>query len=322
MSAQGGPLSLGAARSTAPEVGLARVERFIAEWISPELGPSTRCSHFCLVHVSGDDGGREPITTVEVPKKLPDDKKPERVAEAAKTLVDAALSAVQSSVDGRVAKFAVCAYKSAAIEAVPFGQVFFNLETPAGMGVGMGESEDATPAGALGQSMRWSENFARMLVSATDRAGERADKLLDKCMDRLERLEDVNMRLVEQREKLLDGAAQRSLSMYKDRLGIEREERLMRIIEFYGTQWVGKKLGLATGHPLVAFLQGVDTQTLQKMAAQLPLDKQGELAQILQQVSAASGQAAAAPPRMVEARVVAEAQQGPPAPAKPANGSS
>jgi len=294
------PMSLAEAQSTAPAVIEKRVLEFLLEWTSPAR-KTLRCKFFVLIHVSGE-GDRAPLTTAEVTWRDPDPKKKDDAAaaeaelrarcdEVSRLLVRAAISAHDHASNLRQ-QFAVAGYTNTREDTTPYGQVFFSLVSSDPMRPGLGETESPTEQGALGQSMRWSESFARMLVVSLDRTHDRFERVLDRTMSRLDATEDRNASLVAQREALLDAAAERGVRVYREHVSIQREDRAWRAAETLLVPYLSKLAGFEAKHPLVQSLQTLSSDEVRRMLSVLPPEKAASIIDAIQNLAAASGQAA------------------------------
>lgn len=281
------------ARSTSPDVWCERIAEFVLYWSSSERSKTLRCSFFCLFHVNAE-GEREPVTTDELPSKLADDQARRAAAEkVARRLVDEAVTiASEAREGGRLARFNVSAYTSTREDASPPGQMKFNLDAAGDVVSGLTESDDGSAAAMTAQSMRHTENFARLHANSVERNADRMERLFGRVLERLERAESLNDRLVEQREQLLDRRLERQLTFRRGTIEIERDELLQKMLFQYGGALASKWLGLPSQHPLVNFLDKLDAQTLQNIVAQLPADRQAELAKLMQELHASTATSA------------------------------
>lgn len=284
------PKMLVRAASPTPEAARESVAAFVLLWSRPAATKPMRCGFFVLFYLNPADGNREPVTTEEIDLKLPEGAERESAAEEiAKRLVDEAQKlAEEQTVGGRRAQFLIAAYRSQNPDEHPPGTHRFALESPGDVELGWSETEGSTTLGQIAHAQRWAENHGRMAVHITERALEKFERLLERSMARQEHLEDRNTRLCEQIEMLADRRVERELNVRRGTLEIERNERLYKMLEVGGAKLIAKYMGFEQdSHPLTAFLEKLDIATLQRIAAQLPPDRQAELAELLRSAGAA-----------------------------------
>lgn len=285
-----GALRMVAASSTSSEVHLQRVRDFIEEWSRPAM-KARRCLYFALLKDTED--GATPINTNEIGKDVAEDARPQRCAELAqKFMEDATLSVDMGS--GRAQLFSVAAYTSLAPDSAPLSMIPFKLASSQEVTLGLGESESPTTQGALGLSMRWNENLNRSLVTVVDRVMDRSERMLDSVLARLEKSEERNIALADQRERLMDNHLNRQIMATKAKLSIEREDRWLRAAEVYLMGIANRLMPEANpmNHPLMSWFtqnQGL----VMGFLSQLPEDKRAEILSIFKNADAASGAAAA-----------------------------
>lgn len=285
-----GALRMAVASSTSAETHLARVRDFIAEWSRPDM-KARRCLYFCLFKDSED--GPSPINTNEIQKGIEEGERVKRCEDIAqKFLEDASLAVDMGS--GRAQLFSVGAFTSLSPDSAPLSQIPFKLASAHDVAVGMAESESPTAQGALSLSMRWNENLNKGLVTLVDRVLDRNERTIDALLSRLERSEDRNIKLAEQRETLLDKHLERQITAKKAAISMDREDRWMRAAEVYLLGMANKIMPGANpmSHPLVEWMQK-NPESIMGFMSQLPKEKQDELKKIFMSLDAASGASAA-----------------------------
>jgi len=227
-----------------------KVEAFVRTRL---LSAGQTCKKLALYHVIE---GRAPQTllSLNVPRENLEDEIEQFSTEIRDTSDN---HAAESS---KAQRYQVIAYddKGEVIASVTFRR------RPAPDSLDPGESEPATPTGALALSMRLTESFASMVLKShavtVDHLTQENSRLSDRCAF-LERKAIDNLTL---QEDLLDRKQERDLIVVKEQRSDERKERLLIAAERIAVPLINDKL---TGRrPVIDFLESLDDEQKAQVA--------------------------------------------------------
>lgn len=281
-----------AAQSLSPFVH----EDRIAEWLVSRSAPSEgkqRCILFVLFHSTTE--GSEAITTRAIEPKASDDERIQRLRDIAHEFHENALTTAATFPGPQ--RFSVSGYRTTKPDGYPVGQFPFLLSSKQELTEGFAESEAPNHIGLTAQAMRHSEALMRTFVTGLTDAHERLMNQLDMQYRRSAHLEEMNTRIIIERERLLDGQALRGLEVQKRMLSMQRNERLMQQLESFLPLIVAKWAGVSPNGspvPVKKFLASLTPEQWSPFVASLSEEQKSDFATILQSVTVEANAAALA----------------------------
>jgi hypothetical protein len=244
----------------------------IAGWLERWFGRKERPT-IVLVHCSSD-GASSPLETVDPPEQGEE-------APTASSIADRLVSQAQAHADSstRVQRYAVGAQNRAG---KVLGQHFFRLSSAEPLaGVGDRDTEPATPAGTLAQSMRHNEACMRMLCESIGQTMGRMGAQLDAQAKQIGAFMAQQTAQLEATQRIFDQEHIRNLELEQARATTARAERGAKMIENGLLPMLSGKMTGATD--LAAFLRDLSQEQNAQIASVLTetqLERLGKLLKI------------------------------------------